>query len=96
MRSLWLGVALAFLCAGPAEAAVLVGKVVRVFDGDTITVLDDGKKQHRIRLGGIDAPALALTTELDHLDHRMTDIQPDGARVLLEQKIKHFVYPACV
>ena len=35
---------------------VLVGRVVGVTDGDTVTVLDAQKKQHRIRLVGIDAP----------------------------------------
>lgn len=32
------------------------GKVVGVSDGDTITVLDSSKKQHKIRLHQIDAP----------------------------------------
>ena len=34
----------------------LVGRVVKVADGDTITVLDSSKNQHKIRLQGIDAP----------------------------------------
>src|SRR5438105_8733744 len=34
----------------------LTGRVVRVADGDTITVLDSSNTQHRIRLEGIDAP----------------------------------------
>ena len=34
----------------------LVGRVVKVSDGDTITVLDSSKTQHKIRLQGIDAP----------------------------------------
>jgi endonuclease YncB( thermonuclease family) len=38
------------------NAATLQGKVVSVADGDTITVLDDNKIQHKIRLQGIDAP----------------------------------------
>ena len=37
-------------------ADVLRGLVVAVADGDTITVLDDLKQQHKIRLMGIDAP----------------------------------------
>lgn len=34
----------------------LKGKVVRLADGDSITVLDDDQTQHKIRLAGIDAP----------------------------------------
>jgi endonuclease YncB( thermonuclease family) len=34
----------------------LEGKVIRVVDGDSITVLDSEKEQHKIRLAGIDAP----------------------------------------
>jgi len=33
-----------------------MGRVVRIADGDTITVLDGANAQHRIRLQGIDAP----------------------------------------
>jgi endonuclease YncB( thermonuclease family) len=38
------------------SAATLQGKVVSVADGDTVTVLDAQKTQHKIRLQGIDAP----------------------------------------
>lgn len=34
----------------------LRGKVTKLADGDSITVLGDDKKQHNIRLAGIDAP----------------------------------------
>ena len=34
----------------------LIGKVVKVSDGDTITVLDSNNQKHKIRLSGIDAP----------------------------------------
>src|SRR6267378_1738684 len=37
-------------------AQTFIGHVVRVADGDTITVLDSSNTQHRIRLEGIDAP----------------------------------------
>lgn len=43
----------------PVAAGVLTGRVVQVADGDTITVLDANKNQHRIRLQGIDAPERA-------------------------------------
>ncbi len=35
---------------------ILKGKVVRISDGDTITVLDSLNQQHKIRLHGIDCP----------------------------------------
>src|SRR6266576_3568790 len=34
----------------------ITGRVVRIADGDTLTVLDAANLQHRIRLQGIDAP----------------------------------------
>ena len=39
-----------------AAAETLVGKVVGVTDGDTVTVLDEQRQQHKVRLAGIDAP----------------------------------------
>jgi len=39
-----------------AHAETITGRVVGVADGDTITVLDANKVQHKIRLAGIDAP----------------------------------------
>lgn len=50
------GVLLLTLVLSPAWAAILIGRVVSVADGDTITVLDDSNTQHKIRLAGIDAP----------------------------------------
>lgn len=40
----------------PARVNVITGYVVSIADGDTITVLDASRKQHKIRLAGIDAP----------------------------------------
>lgn len=45
-----------FLLSPPAPAAELHGRVVGVLDGDTVTVLDADKREHRIRLAEIDAP----------------------------------------
>ena len=38
------------------NAETIQGKVVRVSDGDTITILDEAKVQHKVRLNRIDAP----------------------------------------
>ena len=51
---------LTFLCLllsfSLAQAAQLSGTVVRISDGDTVTILDNSKRMHKIRLTGIDAP----------------------------------------
>lgn len=48
--------ALSGLVRGQGEIS---GKVVRITDGDTITVLDSSKTQIKVRLAGIDAPEKA-------------------------------------
>jgi endonuclease YncB( thermonuclease family) len=53
-RCLWLLATLTFA----ADHAELVGKVVGVHDGDTLTLLVDGRTQYKVRLDGIDAPEL--------------------------------------
>ena len=59
-RCLLASVALLLLLAAPASAAdLLQGRVVRIADGDTLTVLDGDQVQHRVRLAGIDAPEKA-------------------------------------
>ena len=50
---------LAMLASLPLCAETLRGKVVRVADGDTITVLDSTDTQHKVRLVKIDAPEKA-------------------------------------
>ena len=48
------------LCLATCVHAVeLRGKVVGVSDGDTVTVLDAERHQHKVRLAGIDAPEKA-------------------------------------
>lgn len=51
----------AILClvAFSAHAETITGYVVAISDGDTLTVLDSNRQQHKIRLAGIDAPEKA-------------------------------------
>ncbi|PTQ82137.1 endonuclease YncB(thermonuclease family) [Nitrosospira multiformis] len=50
------GLAVYILCSCFAQAEILSGRVVKIADGDTLTVLDKSNRQHKIRLIGIDAP----------------------------------------
>lgn len=52
----WLLVLSGFLLSAGLWASEIVGKVIAVSDGDTITVLAPGNKPTKIRLAGIDAP----------------------------------------
>ncbi|MEO8165604.1 MAG: thermonuclease family protein [Betaproteobacteria bacterium] len=44
------------VCVHDATAATILGRVVGVSDGDTVTVLTAEHRQFKIRLSGIDAP----------------------------------------
>lgn len=59
MRTATFAIAVLLLASLPALAEPLTGRVVSIADGDTITVLDDNRQQHKIRLAGIDAPEKA-------------------------------------
>jgi endonuclease YncB( thermonuclease family) len=51
------GIAAAALAAAAfAHAQEVGGRVVAVQDGDTVTILDADRVQHRVRIAGIDAP----------------------------------------
>ncbi|HEY9900669.1 MAG TPA: thermonuclease family protein [Pantanalinema sp.] len=54
-RPLVAAALLAALFAAPASAETLRGKVIKVADGDTVTIMTDAGKE-RIRLLGIDTP----------------------------------------
>jgi len=53
---------LALATIAPARAEILEGKVIRISDGDTLVVLDASRKQHKIRVAGIDAPDMQVNT----------------------------------
>lgn len=59
MRIRALAFTIALVLAMVAGAETITGRVVGVADGDTLTVLDGDKVQHKIRLSGIDAPEKA-------------------------------------
>jgi micrococcal nuclease len=56
---LLVALVLAPAVAGAQANRTITGKVVAVRDGDLINIVDAARVSHRIRLAGIDAPALA-------------------------------------
>lgn len=53
---IWVMALLMWFAICAAQATEIRGRVVSVTDGDTVTVLDAQRVQHRVRLQGIDAP----------------------------------------
>lgn len=47
--------ALSLMLVGAANAEIIAGKVIKVADGDTVTIVSNSK-QYKIRLAGIDTP----------------------------------------
>ena len=64
-------------------AATLLGHVIKVADGDTITIVDDLGEKHRIRLAGIDAP---------EKDQPCGDISTQGLNKLISGRIVTIEY----
>lgn len=81
LRHILISAALA-LAWLPASAGQIVGKVVSVADGDTVTVLDANNQQHKIRLSGIDAPERAQPFGRQAKEHLATLVA--GAQVTVE------------
>lgn len=52
-------VALYLLAPAAGWGAELYGRVVRIVDGDTVSVLENDSVQHKVRVAGIDAPERA-------------------------------------
>ncbi len=70
------------LCS-PALADSLQGKVVKIADGDTVTIVDNSGKKYRIRLAGIDAP---------EKDQPYGDISTQGLNKLVSGRIVTIEY----
>ena len=49
--------------SGCLYAEQITGRIIGVADGDTVTLLDASKQQHKIRLSGIDAPDMQVPSK---------------------------------
>ena len=55
----FVGLHFLFTIVSSLSAETIQGKVVKVIDGDTVTIVDGNGFKHRVRLAGIDAPEKA-------------------------------------
>ena len=53
---IFVGFYLLLAMVSSLSAGTIIGKVVKVADGDTLTIVDSKGFKYRIRLAGIDAP----------------------------------------
>ena len=58
-----------FLLSLSSQADTYTARVVGVHDGDTVTVLDGTRVQHKVRLSGVDAPELRQPFEQRSRQH---------------------------
>ena len=68
------------------NSRLTAGKVVKVFDGDTLTIESGGKK-YNVRLAGIDTPERSYTRTLNAME-RMADFAPLARRRELAAAMK--------
>lgn len=68
------------------DGSAIVGRVVKVTDGDTVTVLDSTKTQHKIRLLDIDAPESHQAFGRQSQKHLADMIAGKSVRVTWQQK----------
>jgi len=66
----------------------LVGKVVKVYDGDTMTMLVDGKKE-KIRFYGIDSPEIKQTYGVESRDFVRSKIMDKKVKVKIVNTDKY-------
>ncbi len=71
----------------PASADSLTGKVVKIPDGDTLSVLDANYKEHKIRLAGIDAPERKQAYGLASRKHLASIVAGKQVRVEYQKRI---------
>jgi endonuclease YncB( thermonuclease family) len=82
-----LGLLLA--CSADASADTLLGRVVRVVDGDTLVVLRSGKVQERVRLAGIDCPERGQAFGTKAKEELLARVGGDDVRIEWEKRDRY-------
>jgi len=77
------------LLGATAHAETLTGRVVGISDGDTLTLLDESRKQHKIRLAGIDSPEKGQPFG-DYCKKSLSDLAYDRTVTIESNKRDHY------
>ena len=81
--------ALALFLNSFATNESIEGKVIKVYDGDTITVLDKRGKKHSIRFYGIDAPETNQPFGKESKNHLASLVANKSVKVTVKDKDKY-------
>jgi endonuclease YncB( thermonuclease family) len=71
------------------HAETLTGRVVGIADGDTLTLLDASKAQHKIRLAGIDSPEKRQAYG-QHCKKSLSDLAYDSVATVESNKLDRY------
>lgn len=77
------------LTTSTVHAEKLTGRVVSITDGDTLTLLDATKTQHKIRLAGIDSPEKSQPFG-QHCKESLSDLAYDRAATVETNKLDRY------
>jgi endonuclease YncB( thermonuclease family) len=77
------------LLALTVHADTLTGRVVGISDGDTLTLLDESRKQHKIRLAGIDTPEKGQPFG-EYCKKSLSDLAYDRMVTIESNKLDHY------
>ena len=70
-------------------SAEITGKVIKIADGDTITILDSNNRKYKIRLDKIDAPELRQYFGINAKNHLVSLISGKQVKVIYRKKDRY-------
>lgn len=70
-------------------SAEITGKVIKISDGDTITIIDSNNRKYKIRLDKIDAPELKQCFGINAKNHLVSLIAGKQVKVIYQKKDRY-------
>ena len=70
-------------------SAEITGEVIKISDGDTITIIDSNNRKYKIRLDKIDAPELKQCFGINAKNHLVSLIAGKQVKVIYQKKDRY-------